>query len=345
MGAITPAFLTDLETRMRLITNQDYQRLGENLWWPRVAKRVESQTRKERLIWLLDTARIQRTGRGGGNLEFEDLVSQTTEIEAENAAGGLKVKKEQLDDLDGNGVVVAAEWSRQIGAYAAYWPQKQVAKAILANPTAYDNVAFFSATHYVNPYNTGAGSYSNLFTGAAGGSGYPGAVPIDTSVTLDVAVNNISKVVAYAANIKMPNGEDPRHLKLSAILVPPALGPRAVQITNAKYIAQAATGGGAAAADIEAVVRSWGLGDPIVAAELGAAYGGSDTDYYMLMEEIVSNELGAFTYVDREPFSVLYYGPQNDAQLARIREFQWLTEGRNVVGAGHPHLMFKCKST
>jgi hypothetical protein len=276
MGAITPAFMFDLETNMRLITNTEYQRLGSDLWWPKIAKRIESTTRKERLVWLLDSARIQRTGRGGGNIEFEDLVSQSTEIEAENAAGGLKIKKEQLDDLDGNGVQVAAEWSRQIGAYAAYWPQKQVAKAILSNPVTYDTLTFFNTAHPVNPFNTAAGTYANVFTGSASGT-YPGALPIDTSVTLDVAVNNISKAIAYAATLKMPNGEDPRMLKLGSIVVPPAMAARAAQITSAKYIAQAATGGGAAPADVEAVVRSWGLGEPIVAPELGAAFGGSDT--------------------------------------------------------------------
>lgn len=344
MGLLTSSYLVDLETRMKLISNQEYQRLASNVWWPRVAKRRESQTRVERLIWLLETARIQRTGRGGGNVEFEDLLSTSTEIESENAAAGLKIKKEKLDDLDGNGVQIAGEWSRQIGAYAAYWPQKCVAKAILANPTAYDGVAFFHATHYVNPYNSALGSYSNLFTGAAAGS-YPGALPIDASVTLDAAVSNIAKAVAYAATIKMPSGEDPRMLKLGAIMGPPALSTRMTQITNAKYIAQAATGGGAASADVEAVVRSWGLGEPIVAPELAAAFGGSDTDYYLLMEEVTTNELGGFCYVDREPFSIVYNGPMTDAQLARIREIQWLTEGRNTVAPGHPYLFLKCRST
>jgi phage major head subunit gpT-like protein len=344
MGAITPAFMIDLETNMRLITNNEYQRLGSNVWWPKIAKKIETTTRKERLIWMLETARIQRTGRLGGNIEFEDLMSQTTEIEAENAAGGLKIKKEDLDDLDGKGLQVAAEWSRQIGAYAAYWPQKQVAKAILSNPVTYDGQAFFSTAHPVNPFNTNAGNFANVFTGAASGA-YPGALPIDTSVTLDVAVNNMSKAIAYAATLKMPNGEDPRMLKISALVVPPALAARAAQLTSAKYIAQPATGGGAAPADVEAIVRNWGLGEPIVAPELGAAFGGSDTDYYLLMDEILGNSLGAFTYIEREPFSVLYYGPQNDAQLARIREFQWMTEGRNSVGAGHPYLIFKCRST
>ena len=63
----------------------------------------------------------------------------------------------------------------------------------------------------------------------------------------------------------------------------------------------------------------------------------------MLVEEITTNELGAFVYVDREPFSMIFHGPQTSAELARLRKLQWLTEGRNVVGAGHPYLMFECK--
>ena len=344
MPAITPAFMFDLESNMRVITSREYDRLTRNLWWDQIAKRIPSTSRKERLTWLLDTARIQRTGRGGGNLEFEDIVSATTEIEAENAAAGLKVKKEDFEDVDGHGINFAAHWARQVGAYGAYWPQKQVAKALLANPVSYDGVSFFHASHPVNPFDTAAGTFANVFTGAASGV-YPGAVPIDSSVTVDQAVNNIAKVLAYVAAIKMPNGEDPRYMRLASIFVPPTLTARAQQITNAKYIAQAA-GSAAGSGDVEAVIRNFGLGQPVEVPELSSAFGGSDTDYYLAMEEITTgNELGAFNYVEREPFSVLYYGPQNDAQLARIREFQWMTEGRNVVSPGHPFLLFKCRAS
>lgn len=346
MPAITPSFMFDLESNMKVITAREYERLTRNLWWDKIAKRITSTSRKERLIWLLDTARIQVTGRGGGNLEFEDIVSTTTEIEAENAAAGLKVKKEQFEDVDGNGINYAAHWSRQIGAYGAYWPQKQVAKALLANPVGYDGVTFFHGAHPVNPFSSAAGTFANVFTGAAVPlTGYPGALPIDASVSVDVAVANLAKAIAYVASIKMPNGEDPRFLRLANIFVPPALVARAQQLTNAKFIAQAAAGGGAGSGDVEAVVRNFGLGQPIEVPELGAAFGGSDTDYYLAMDEITSNELGAFNYVDREGFSVLYYGPQNDAELARIREFQWMVEGRNVVSPGHPYLLFKCRAT
>lgn len=328
---------------MRTITSQEYQRLNRQLWWSRIAKETPSQAKKERFSWLLDSARIQRTGHGG-NVEFEDIVAQTTEVENLNAAAGLEIKKEQFEDVDGNGINYATHWSRQMGAYAAYWPQKMLAQSILANPLTYDGLSFFNVAHPYNPFNTGIGTYRNVFTGSASGV-YPGAVPIDSSVTVDVAVNNVAKVIAYIASLKMPNGEDPRFLRLAYLFVPPALVARAQQITNAKFIAQAA-GSSAGSGDVEALIRNFGLGQPVEVPELASGFsGGSDTAWYVGVDDILTNELGAFSYVNREAFSVLYYGPQNDAQLARIRKFQWTTEGRNVILPGHPYLLYQCKAT
>lgn len=357
MPALTPSFLWDLESNMRTITSREYDRLNRNTWWRDVMKvGPKSGSKRERVTWLLDTARIKDTDKGG-RIIFEDIVSQTTEVEFTNAAAGLKIKKENFEDIDGQGIDYAAHWSRTTGAYAAYWPQKKLAKTLLANPVSYDTKTFFAADHPVNPFKLSAGIYSNVFTGAAGsgapsptnlGAAYPGALPISgTGVTVDDAINNIAKAIAYISSMKMPNGEDPRFLSVNKIIVPPALAARAQQITNAKFIAQAANAAATAAGtgDIEAVVRNFGLGQPVVAPELGAAFGGSDTDYYLLMEEITSNDLGAFVWIPREDFSVQYYGPQTDAQLARMRELHWYTEGRYGLMPGHPFCLFKVRAT
>ena len=348
MAQLTPEFLFDLESNMQIITANEYQRLINNLWYPRVMKTMESKSKRERLFWSLDTAKIERpnASHGGGQAIFEDLVMQTTEYENENAVVGLELKKEQLEDLDGNGVSLATDWSRQVGAQAAYWPQKICAAVIRDNGNTYDGLPFFSpigAPHPVNPFNPDAGSFANDFTGAAVGI-YPGAVPVDASVTIDVALNNLNAVKAYIASIVMPNGEDPRFLVVNAILHPPALTARMQQLTNAKFIAQAAAAGGGSG-DVEAVIRNFGLGEPIEAPELGSAFGGSDTTYYILAQEITSDQLGAIVFMEREAFSVLFHGPQTDAQLARIRLFQWTMEGRNTANPGHPYLMFRCQGT
>ncbi len=346
MPAITPEFMFDLESNMRTITTDEYSRLTKHLWWDRIAKTQTSESKKERINWLLETAKIERPNakHGGGQAIFEDIVSQTTELEHESATGGLKLKKEQLEDLDGNGIQLATHWSKQMGAYAAYWPQQVVAEAIKANPTAYDTKAFFAKDHPVNPFDSSAGTYANHFTGSASGA-YPGALPIGGATTVEVALANLAKAVAYAASIKMPNGVTPRFLRLAGILVPPALMARAVQLTNAKNIVQSAASG-ALTGDVEAIIRYLSFGQPIQADELGAGFsGGSDSTYYLMMEEITGDQLGAFIYSNREPFSVIYNGPMTSSELARKREFEWLTEGRNTVQPGHPYLLFRCDAT
>jgi phage major head subunit gpT-like protein len=339
---ITPEFMFDLESNMRLISERDYNRLTSNLWWNKIAKEMPSQSKTERINWLLETAKIEETIKGGGQAKFDEIVSRTTEYDNTNAAAGLKIKKEQLEDLDGNGVQLATHWSSQMGAYAAYWPQKSVANAIKANPVGYDGVTYFNGAHPLNPFDTGAGTYANLHKTAGGATG-AGAKPIDTSVSVDAAVNNLADVLAYIATIKNANGEDPRMLRIAHLFVPPALTARAQQITNAQFIAQAASSGGGSA-NVEAVIRNFGLGQPVEVTELGAAFGGSDTTYYLGVQDIVSNELGAFVYVNREPFSIVFHGEMTDAELARKREFQWTTEGRNKVHPGHPYLLHECRA-
>jgi len=325
---------------MKAIMTRDYDRLVKNLWWDKVAKRTEIVSKKERIFWGLETAQIKVSTKGGGQARFEDLVMLSQEVETTNAIGGLTLKREQMVDM-ANGLVggeamrLAASWSQQIAKYSAYWPQKLIAQAIKDNPIGYDGLAFFAKDHPLNPFKAEAGTFHNIFTGAASGI-YPGALPIHSG-TVEAAQANLSKAIAYIASIKQPTGEDPRGLRVHGILVPPALTERATQITQAKFINNT---------DVTALVSYQNLGVPIQCDEFGSAFaGGSDTDYYLLASEIVSDELGAFSYIEREAFSVLFHDEMTDAQLARKRELQWTTEGRNAAAPGHPYLLFKCRGT
>lgn len=343
MGALTPSFVFDFESNMRALTENEYSRMAANLWWNKITKVLPSSSKRERLAWLLSTAKIESNGLGG-NIPFEDIVSQTTEYVMQNAAAGLRLQRNQLEDLDGNGLDVAAKWSQDIGSYMAYWPQKQLVKAILngGTGTAYDGKAFFATDHPCNPFSSRAtpATYSNLLAYAT--------YKIDDTVTTDVALANLGKLFAAIRSVKMPNEEDPRFLVPTALVVPPRMVPRAQQLTNAKFIAQAAaTGGGGA--DVAAVIANWGFAPPIEAVELSNAMTGvsdGDTTYYVAVQEMSATQLGAFAYYDREPFKITYYTGQGggtgvDAVLDRARELEWHCQGRNVLGYGHPFLFFK----
>ena len=337
MGALTPSFLFDLESNMRKIVEDEYSRLAakENLWWSKVAKVRPSSSKREIVTWLLSTAQIEGQGKGG-NMSFEDMVALYTEFTSEDSGNGLKIRRQQFEDLDGNGVDLATQWARDTASQMSYWPQKQVAKAIKAGETAkgYDGKNFFASDHPLNPKDASSDVYSNLFT----------SVGINGNV--DTALANLQTIFAKIASIKMPNGEDPRFLKPAGILCGPKLYPRAVQLTSAKFIAQVA-GSGAGSGDVEALIASMGFGMPISVPELVDFE--SDTTFFVIAEQAASSQLGALTYVEREPYKITYYTGQGggtgaDAVLDRAQELEWHNHGRNVVGYGHPFLLFKCKA-
>lgn len=337
MGALTPSFLLDLESRMEILTESEYTRLTSQLWWQTITRTRTTGARRDIMTWLLSTAQIKSEGKGG-NINFDDLVSMYTELEVTAAGAGLKLPRFQLEDTDGGGIDLAAAWSSDIGAYMAYWPQELVANflktAHTSAFTAYDGQPFFSAAHPVNPYRAGAGTYSNLYTGGA-------ALPIDDTIPFETAFSNLSKLYSSIASIKMPNGSTPRFLRPKAILCSPRMFPRVSLLQSAKYLPVAA-GTGAGAADVDGFIQSLGFTAPIQADELAGFE--SDTTYFVVLEQLASSRLGAVIYTEREPFHINYYGVQQQAELDRRDELEWHCKGRNAVSAGHPYLLIKVKA-
>jgi len=336
MPAITPSFVMDLESRMRMIQDNEYLRLSSNLWWSRLTRTFTSQSRRDIINWVISSAQIDDMGQGG-NIEFDPMYLMENEYTHGEAGKGLKLRRKQFEDLDGNGVQLATEWAAQMGAQSAYWPQKRATQLLKDGTTrkGYDGKAFFATDHPVNPKKPSAGVYSNLLNG----SGYK----IDVSVTADVALANLAKVFAAITAIKMPNGVDPRFLRPEMILCGPTLFPRAVQITNAKFLAQAAASGGGGA-DVEALISALGYGMPQMADEL-AGYE-SDTTYFVACKQLTQSQIGGLLYIEREGFSTRYYtgrggGTGVDAILDRADELEWHHSGRNGSDYGHPYTIIK----
>lgn len=339
---LTPSFLFDVETQMRIVSTHEYDRLNATAIWPKIAKRSPMAGRKERLLWLLDTASIEYVNKLGGEVQFEDIISNTFEVETKAATAGLKLNRFQLEDNDGGGLQMAAHWARQQGEYAAYWPEKQVLRSLnagtLAASTSYDGVPYFAANHPLNPFDAALGNYVNLFTGGASAGVTPGACPVaGTDSNADLIA--LTRAVTFIeGQYKMPNGSDPRRLRVSTILAPTALKGPMIRALDSKFITSAAGG----MLDPTAIVSMLGLGSPLFAPELGAGFtNGSDTAYYLIADNATSDMVGGLTYYEREPFQIVYNGEMTDAQLARANEIQWLTRGRNVVTYGHPYMIFK----
>lgn len=385
MPALTPSFVFEYERRMRTITEAEYARrmASENIWYPSVMRPIQMEGRTERVAWLLETATIEPVGPSGtGKLEFENLVAQTVEFTSYRHGKGIRVQRDQFEDLDGTGLQEVEAWSRQIGGEIGYYPQRLCSQLILngaatdGTANAYDGIPFFADNtsntvngvsvngHPFNPFRPSLGGYQNWCHGSASGN-YPGALAIDESVSVDVALQNLGKAVAHIARNKMPNGVDPRFLEVSHILVPPRMAPRLRELLGAKYIAQAASSGGGSA-DVAALISGWGLGTPVQVQEFGASQSytfdmpfiangnatslretvsGSDTTWYIITKQAMTTQLGGLLLMNRKPFKVTYYtgdsGGPLQVELDRANELEYHVQGRVAAQYGHPYGVYR----
>jgi phage major head subunit gpT-like protein len=326
---VTPQFLISFEDTIRGLQTGNWQRVQANLYWSSLMKVRPTGAKRELLTWLLETAKIHNLANGG-NKRFDDMIAATHSLEVENWGQALRLTKNEIEDnqLANNPTVgaldYARKWASDAGAAAAYHPQDQLVKLVKAGTTAlgYDGVSFFNASHPVNP-NGGGGVYSNIITGvpinAAPGVGQ---TELDAFV---VAQKNFAKALAKVAEQKFFNGI-PRYLKPTAMVVPTALQYRAEQLTQGDILGQ--TSNVLTKRNINVIV------DPQFDAEPDV--------YYLGVEDMMSDEMGAFLYSEREPFSTKFYGPQTEAALNRMKMFEWDLEGRNTATYGHPYMFYRC---
>src|SRR6516165_10522674 len=204
MPELTPSFVFEYERRMRAISEQEYARRlsSEFTWWNKVCRTMNIEGKTERITWLLSTAMIEPTGpTGSGLLTFEELVTQTVEYPTFRHGKGIRVQRDQIEDLNGTGLEELTEWSAQIGNEIAYYPQRLAAQLLLngantdGSANAYDTVPFFADNtartiggvsvkgHPYNPYRPSLGGYQNWLHGSSSGA-YPGALPIDDTVSV-----------------------------------------------------------------------------------------------------------------------------------------------------------------
>lgn len=330
MAKVTPEFVVTFETEIKGLVTGNWERVSRNLMWDRLMKTRPASGKVEILTWLLETAKIYPEGNGG-NKRFDDMVAATHSIEIEDFGAGLNLTKNEIEDnqLRDNPSVgaldYAAKWARDIGAAAAYHPQDLLFKLIKAGlvQKSYDGVSFFNAAHPINA-NGGGATYSNIIPNVPLIIA-PAGAQNEQDVRL-IARRNLGKVIAHVRKQRFLNGVA-RYLRPTVLLVGTDLVDEANFLVGAGIIAQ----------NSNTVEKLEVLCDPSLDDEPGV--------YYCGVEDMLSDELGAFVFSEREPFSLKTYGPMTEAVLNRMKEFEWHLDGRNTAAFGHPYLFYRCTPT
>ena len=375
-GAYSADFLFNVAKRSVAFNEYNFNKLNKDLWYQKVTKDRNFDTKSERLTWLFETAGIdqlspQDGGETSGQMSFDELATVTTEYFPAYYGKGFRmsrIKWENFVNGSGGQIDPLTSWAGGVGKYGAYVPQRQVAQLFLngANVTGYDGVAFWATNHPTHPTIPGYGTYANSFTGAASGV-YPGACPIDDSVTLETALINLAKVLSYIrVAVLQPNGMgDPRRLVPKYLIHPVRMTPRVNLLLDAAFLPVSANTGGGSADVKEYLKRFRGL-EPIEAPELGAAVSyvvpfgaatglsttvtGSDLTWYVACEEATDSELGSLVMSIRKPFAMSTFageggGAALDAILSRSGDIESHYKGWYGFNYGHPYGLYQVKAS
>jgi phage major head subunit gpT-like protein len=332
MGAITQSFIFSFESELQHRAQSAWNRVLKRLWWTRIASTQPSSTLEEIYEWQLSTAQIHDLGIEGAQKVYADLVSQQFKITNRFFGESLKLSKQRIRD---NKYEIAAQWTSDIGAAGAYHPQRRTIFLIKNGKTkkCYDGKMFFATDHPCNPYNPGAGTFSNLFTTNADGDPF------------DLTAPNLAEAYAYIETVPMPDGVTSRHLEATQLLVAPQKRLTAITLTGAKMITDPTNPSlGASADNMLASMTDYSFLPPII--EPGFA---SEPHVWYLAVPIVAEEespmRGALVYQEREPFVLSTYTDMTDAELARVNQFEWNYEGRSEAQYGDPFLLYRFEGT
>lgn len=323
MSFISQKFLRGVNDRTQLLAEKSFTKINENLVWPKFAKKVDLSGSAENKIYVPVEDEHIDSDVDEGFLAESTSFTFDIDLTVKFASRAKTIKRSQYTDGP-LGAAIMASFGEQMGALFARYPEDLILNAIKANGvTKYDGLSIFHASHLVHPKKASNGTFSNSITGNK----------IDGSVTIDAALVNLSASVNAMWSIPTASGEHARRMMPKYLVVPPALRNRAIQLTSADFI------GASGSSDVRTVVASNGL-QVLVVPELGAAFGGSDTVYYLLCE--LSGDVGAPFFIgEKEQFQLVFWTPADDSAADAAQDFTTRVRGRVGQTNGLPQYILR----
>lgn len=307
---IKPDSLRALDVTVRTAFMEAY---GSKAYTPRytsVASVQQSASAKNIYPSMIDAAAVREwVGERVPNalvLEGATVTNQKWELT-------YSVQRDALDDDQSGAIGALMSRVRSGGGKFLRHKDRLVFNVLKDNGICLDGGVLFSGSHPVNPKDAGAGTFDN-----------------DIGSTALTAVN-AAAVRAQMMELKGPDGE-PINENPRLIKVPPALELTARKIAEADEIVFSGN------ANETNVFK--GQYDVIVIPQLGAAFGGSDTTWFMA--DVTDPEDRGLILQEREAVEITSLFNLTDPQVFARDEYQWGARARYTAAAGNPKKIFRC---
>lgn len=301
---ITPATLKALQVTLDLRFKQAYA--AAQPISPRFASTIPSGARAN--VYPVH-AKIAKLRPWDGERKITNAKSYKYQLDNESYELTIEVDR---DDIEDDSIGVYSGLVDEMGQQARLWPDDLVFTALLEgeNLNAYDDVPFFSNSHSL-----GGNTIDNLFASTA------------------LTASNFASVRASMMEYVGEDGES-LHVRPDVLLVPPALEVTARKIVQASTIVDSGTIGA-----VDNVLR--GLSDVIVAPQLAASAGGSDTEWYLLD---TTRPIRPLIFQQRQAPEMVALTNPSDEHVMMRNKFVYGVKARGAAGYGPFWLAAKCKA-
>lgn len=306
---IKPDSLQALDVTVRTAFMEAYGSTAYTPRYPGIATVQPSTSKKNVYPSVVDAASVREWV---GERVINGLVFVGAEVTNQKWELTYGIKRDDLDDDATGTVAQLLSRVRSGGGKFLRHKDRLLFNVLKSNGTCLDGLALFHGAHPINPKDASAGSFDNDV-----GS---------TALTAD----NAAAARATMMEMKGPDG-DPINENPSVLMVSSA------QELTARKIAEADEIVFAGSANETNVYK--GRYMVMVVPHLGAAFGGSDSVWYLA--DVTDTEDRGLIVQERQAVEITSLFSPTDPQVFARDEYQWGASARYTAAAGNPKKIFR----